>query len=500
MKRKASAQPTVRTREDAEKHLARLTRILSRTDPISKHREVELLVERAILLTQLGRPSEAREDHLRVLALDDTHLTNLLELGRLLVSTGQRKAAQVVYAQAVKHHPNDIISRVNLGSSLLELDDPAGAREQYEIALQFDPELPEAHGGMYYALNRLGEFDDAELHQKKAFGSKNLFQSPYRGDAPAIPIILLVSSTGGNTPVEKLLDDTVFQTYTVVADFYDPNTPLPPHRLIFNGIGDVEVATEALIACDALLKQTSAKVLNSPSAVLATSRSANASRLAALPGVSTAKTALYPYTLLADDQGPAALERDGFTFPVLLRVPGFHMGQHFVQIDTPSQLASQVATLPGASHPQAELLAIEYLDARGADGNFRKFRAMFIGGEIFPLHLAISQNWKIHYFSADMATRADHREEEQRFLADMPTFIGPRAMAGLQAIQSALGLDYGGIDFGLSSTGDVLLFEANATMVVQQPDPDPLWDYRRAAVDRIHIAFRELLLNNCTSG
>jgi hypothetical protein len=112
------------------------------------------------------------------------------------------------------------------------------------------------------------------------------------------------------------------------------------------------------------------------------------------------------------------------------------------------------------------------------------------------LHLAISPNWKIHYFSADMADRPDHREEEAIFLGDMPSFLGEKAMAGLEAIRDRLGLDYGGIDFGLSPQGDILLFETNAAMVVQQPDPDPRWDYRRAAVERIHAAVRAMLMKN----
>jgi hypothetical protein len=72
--------------------------------------------------------------------------------------------------------------------------------------------------------------------------------------------------------------------------------------------------------------------------------------------------------------------------------------------------------------------------------------------------------------------------------------LGPRALAGLEAIAQALGLDYAGVDFGLSPQGDVLLFEANATMVVNPPDPDPRWDYRRGPVDRILAAVRDLLL------
>jgi glutathione synthase/RimK-type ligase-like ATP-grasp enzyme len=67
-------------------------------------------------------------------------------------------------------------------------------------------------------------------------------------------------------------------------------------------------------------------------------------------------------------------------------------------------------------------------------------------------------------------------------------------MDALRQLQTALGLDYAGVDFGLSQDGDVLLFEANATMVVQHPDPDETWAYRRPAVDRIHGAVRRMLL------
>jgi hypothetical protein len=53
---------------------------------------------------------------------------------------------------------------------------------------------------------------------------------------------------------------------------------------------------------------------------------------------------------------------------------------------------------------------------------------------------------------------------------------------------------YPGIDFCLNQDGEILPFEANATMVAKQPDKDPCWDYRRAAVERIHAAVQDLLL------
>jgi hypothetical protein len=154
-----------------------------------------------------------------------------------------------------------------------------------------------------------------------------------------------------------------------------------------------------------------------------------------------------------------------------------------------------LAALPGSN-----LTVMQFLDARGRDGKTRKYRAMMIGGRLYPLHAAISHLWKIHYFSAEMADHPQHRLEDAAFLEDMPGVLGPRAMVALQAIQDVLGLDYGGIDFGLNEEGDVLLFEANATMAVIPPAPDRRWDYRRPAVARICAAVHVMLIekaNGC---
>jgi hypothetical protein len=147
-----------------------------------------------------------------------------------------------------------------------------------------------------------------------------------------------------------------------------------------------------------------------------------------------------------------------------------------------------------AQLPGEELLAIDYLDARGADGMARKYRVMIIDGALYPLHLAISADWKVHYFTANMAANAAHREEERRFLTDMPSVIGTRAVAALNAIGKSLSLDYAGVDFGVGADGALLLFEANATMVINPPDPDPVWDYRRAPILAALDAAKRMLL------
>ncbi len=195
-------------------------------------------------------------------------------------------------------------------------------------------------------------------------------------------------------------------------------------------------------------------------------------------GVVTPRTLTLPRDLLAAPNGAASVEACGLTFPLLLRSPGYHTGRNFIRVEAADELAAAAAGLPGR-----DLLVIEYLDARGRDGNARKYRVMMIAGRLYPLHLAISQNWKVHYFTSDMADKPDHRLEEAAFLGDMAAALGDKAIAALREIQDVLGLDYAGVDFALGPDGDLLLFEANATMVISSPNPDQRWAYRRAVID-----------------
>ena len=150
--------------------------------------------------------------------------------------------------------------------------------------------------------------------------------------------------------------------------------------------------------------------------------------------------------------------------------------------------AAAVAALPGE-----ETIVIAFVDTRGGDGKVRKYRVIFVGGAMYPLHLAIASQWKVHYFSADMAENAANREEEEIFLADTSAALGTKAMEALERVRETLGLDFGGIDFALAPDGGIVVFEANATMVVPLPGEDERWAYRRAPIDRIYAAVRTLL-------
>ncbi len=443
---------------------------------------IELRYHRAGLLAGLGRHDEARQDYLAVIARDPTHFGALNDLGTLLYQTDFRAAARMTYAEAVRHHPHNPIGQINLANALLAHGEADEALPHYEAALDLSPDHPDALQGLANLLQDRGQGELAERYRQRSYGARGVTTLPYRGDGPPCRVLLLVSAAGGNVPTRFLLDDRYFAVSVLAVEAQGSIAELPAHDLVFNAVGDADLAPGALQAAQAVLARTAAPVINRPDRVVLTGRAAVAARLAGTPGVVTPRVVATPRETVR----PAARR---FGYPLLLRSPGYHTGRHFLKVDDASQLADALAALPGR-----DLLLIQFLDARDAQGQARKFRVMLIGGQIFPLHLALSGDWKVHYFTADMAEQPEHRTQEAAFLSDMPGVLGPRAMAGLAGIGERLGLDYAGVDFALSPEGDVLLFEANATMVVNPPDADPRWDYRRPAVENILAATRDLLL------
>jgi hypothetical protein len=93
-----------------------------------------------------------------------------------------------------------------------------------------------------------------------------------------------------------------------------------------------------------------------------------------------------------------------------------------------------------------------------------------------------------------MAEEPGHRSEEARFLKDMPSVLGDKAMAALERMGGALGLDYAGVDFAINADGELLLFEANATMVIAPLSEDERWAYRRDAISKILDAVAAMIM------
>ena len=442
--------------------------------------EIGRALRRARDLLTDGDDEAAKQAYLDVLRLDPLHCGALTELGALAHASGHVSAAREAYHQAVCHHPYSYVAHIGCAYLMSEAGDLSAARSHYQAALAAAPDLPQAHQGLARVLTDLGE--NADEHWQKGFVGHAVVRRRYRGSGAGIPLLLLVAAVGGNVPTKHWIDDKVFAVTAVYADFFEPADVVPLHAVMVNAIGDADLCGSALANAELIAERSTAPQINPPSLVRETGREAIARRLADIQGVITPR--ICPLSTVSEPN-----------FPLLLRAPGYHTGQHFVRVETAAALSEAAALMP-----RGDPLAIEYFDARGADGMARKYRVMFIGGALYPLHLAISADWKVHYFTAAMGADPASRDEEQRFLTDMPAVLGDRAMAALEKIQATLRLDYAGIDFALDPDGSLLLFETNATMAIIPPDVHPMWDYRRPAVAAALAAAQSLLTQNgCAS-
>jgi tetratricopeptide (TPR) repeat protein len=439
---------------------------------------IDLRLERAALLEILGHNEVVRMIYAGILAREPGHARTLNALGRLLYKTGQRTTAQAAFAEAASKHPDDLASHLNLAYTFVFNSKFDDARRHYERALELDPEHPMAHQGLAYVLDELGDSERAAKHRASGF-REAVNEGSYRGEGEPVRVLLLCSVFGGTVSTAQFLDERIFLTTALVVELFDGAQPLPAHHVVFNAIGDADRCAEALVRAKEILAQTDAPLVNQPDAVLATGRLQNAARLGTLEGV----VAPQMHSLSRTGANP----RIPFDYPILLRALGFHTGRFFVRVERAEDLPAALEGMPSET-----VVAIQYLDGRGSDGKYRKFRAIMVDGQLFPLHLAISKDWKVHYGSAQM-TEPAHRAEEERFLSDMSGFLGEPTMSALRRIVEAMSLEFGGIDFGVDPSGNVLLYESNATMTVVVPEQHDTATYRRLPAERIVLAVMKML-------
>lgn len=380
---------------------------------------------------------------------------------------GRLDEALALAARAAERFTNSPLSHANLGFLRILSGEHAAARSAYERALLLDPSHAEARRGLAVAKAYLGEEVQGD----------SLSIVPFRGSGRAVELLVPVTLGSGNVVIDGLFDPAVFRVTKLAVELHPHDAGLPAHDVVFNAIGDVDSSAAALAAASDLLARTHAPVLNQPARVSRTGRCEQAERLRRIDGVVTPGIRRIRRSQLSE-----------LVPPVLVRAPGYHAGKHFERLDEPGDRERAAQTLP-----EGDLFAIEFLDTRDAEGLYTKYRVVAVGGRLFPVHLAISHQWKVHYFSAEMASSSAYREREARFLAAPEASVGRSAWERLEGIIRDVGLDYAGIDFTLDRAGNVVVFECNATMAVRYPPDEPMWEYRRPAVDAIMEAMRAML-------
>ena len=368
--------------------------------------------------------------------------------------------------------------------------DHEAALRWYQLVLMIEPNLAIAYLNLAAIHSSAGHLAEAESCRKRAYQIQRIFIEQ-AGDPIRRVLILCVGRTAGNVPFETILPTTTCSRIKYAIDYAsdEEDWQLPSYDLVFNAVGEADVAVSLADRLDRFVRRCDRPVLNPPSVVARTQRHQLRALLGNLEGVMVAPCIRLERSPASSAVLADSLANSGLDFPILVRAAATHGGKGLIRSENIDELERFFLRTEGIFY------LTSYYDYRCIDGYYRKYRIIFVDRKPFPYHLGISPHWMVHYFSADMEETPWKIEEERRFLEDPVAVLGQRAMATIVTIGRKLDLDYGGIDFALLPDGQVFVFEANATMLVHRERDNGVLTHKNRFVQNIVDAFEERMAN-----
>jgi hypothetical protein len=143
---------------------------------------------------------------------------------------------------------------------------------------------------------------------------------------------------------------------------------------------------------------------------------------------------------------------DSLRYPVFVRLADDHSGNLSPLIDSPTDLATALASVLADGARRHELLVVEFCDTRDEHGLFRKYSAYNVGGRIIPRTIECSREWMVKW--RGRVLDRERADDEIRYCETNPHEQWIREMFCLARI------DYGRIDYGVLD-GTPRLWEVN---------------------------------------
>jgi tetratricopeptide (TPR) repeat protein len=434
-----------------------------------------------------AKPQEAIAYYLEALKLNSSHWPTRTNLVQALTATRQYIIAKAMLLELVAERPEDSAIRNQLGKVHFELEEIEPALVCFEQAVALNPRDSDSLYWIGGIKQRLGDNEAAQACYARAAQIQPLIRRPAIKSPAAFRVLALYAPFGGNTPTEYLFKNAAYETDTLALfenNTYDAEAFKQGVQVVVNLISDVDQAGALLALAAGLVGRLGRPTVNDPRKILRTTRDMVADLLMDIPGCRIPK-------ILRQQAGTElSVESLQTAFPqaasILARPVGTHGGDDFDKIDGPAELATYLAR-----PADTDRYFIEYADYRSADGFFRKYRFIFVDGQVLPYHLAIGSDWKVHHVNTDMANQVWMQREEATFLNDPARVFNAANYQALRTIQERIGLEYFGIDCALDASGSLVVFEVNASMLVH--DDNREFPYKDPAVRRIKATFDAML-------
>lgn len=442
-----------------------------------------------LLYRELGQPAEALALFDRLAESVPGHVGVHCARGNAWRVMRQNDQALDAYRRYLDLQPHAALAHLRVGETLAATGRAAEAAESFDRALQLGGSQDIAylaHCGLGAALRALGRKAEATQQYRLAIAREPVARHKAASSPAAFTALLLMAPGCYNTPYEYLTERAAFETDILLLlpdQPYDAASLAAGRDVVVNLVSDVDHDDGMLAVAAALADRLGKPVINHPDRIRGTDRASVAALLSGIPDCRVAKVERYSGSALL---APGFCDRRASAFPFLARLAGRHGGDDFERLHTQDELQRFVA-----GHAADDYFLIEYIDTASPDGYFRKYRFFIVGDAVLPYHLAIGSAWKVHHYSTDMANQAWMRREEAAFLNDPGAVFAPRHFAALRAIRDAIGLDFFGVDCALDREGNLVVFEANATMLVHADTGD--FAYKNPHVQAIKSAFHNRL-------
>ena len=448
----------------------------------------------AVSLNRLGRRQDALERLDHALTLDPDYAVAHDNRGMVLYDLRRfLEAAEAHLTALSKTEITDRDARIpillHLSYAAYEAQELAAAQRACRAILELDADNADAIDQLAKVLDRLLCDDEALALRNRLARAQGLVAEGNRTD-PKATVLLLGGVGAGHVPTRYLFDPAHFATLSLTMLSPDqPDAPLGAADygrlatcdLIFNSLGEVEKDGGQIEALQALCDRLDKPVLNPPDKVARTGRDHVRDLFGSIDGV------IVPAVRWATRDQVAALTGDP---PVLVRPGGAHGGKDLALIDGPDAAKNYLNAVP-----YDRFLITDFYNFKGARDRYRKYRFIFIDRRPFAYHLAVGESWLVHYWRAEMGRSDWKKREEEQFLLDWKSVFGPKAVQAVERIAAALDLDYGGMDCSLMPDGRVLLFEANACMLLHLDEAEAEFPYKHQAVPLIRDAITRMVLD-----
>ena len=335
-------------------------------------------------------------------------------------------------------------------------------------------------------LQLMGQRDLGLSMQALALDIRRLYRIPCSADSAGIHLLAIVSpgDLTENNALEFLVEgtDITLDLLYVAPDIPFPAT-LPDHDLAMVAVCETDRNRPLLKHIETLVKSWPRPVLCAPDRIARLSRDGACGLLESAPGV------VMPVTTRMDR---LTLEGNDLEFPIIVRPVDSQKGRGLMKLDNPNAIAEYLRTTP-----ENAFYVAPYVEYRGSDGQYRKYRIVLIDERPYACHMAISDHWVVHYLSAGMVENVAKRAEEAKFFAGFDDDFARRHHDVLLAIAKRLELEYVGIDCGETPDGELLIFEVDSGMTVHAMDPVDVFPYKRPQMQKVFRAFRQMLVDAC---